>query len=151
ELRQQAGIKVGARNCRPDFTLALDGHTIAVEIDGRAYHDAEADRKRDAAILKTGQVESIVRIPASIVITDPKVAVWVVAHWFPAYFLDTVDRLIHRATTTYEIAFGDDSMTLIRVVDGVSDEIADMFENVYPSPVAVSLLAERRDSRWLQA
>lgn len=34
-----------------------------IELDGKAFHDAKADRERDREILETGQVDDIIRIP----------------------------------------------------------------------------------------
>jgi len=59
EYRQQ--VWVGRR--RLDFLMDCWGK-VTVEIDGKEWHDPEQDEKRDAEILESDLVDSIVRIPA---------------------------------------------------------------------------------------
>src|SRR5689334_10635520 len=46
---------------RLDFVVALDGHLIGFECDGKEYHDAFRDEWRDALILHTKEIETIYR------------------------------------------------------------------------------------------
>jgi very-short-patch-repair endonuclease len=50
-------------NFRLDFVITTGSRKIAIECDGKDYHDKERDKLRDEAILETGFVDTIYRIP----------------------------------------------------------------------------------------
>lgn len=60
----------GQENCqtrsgrfRLDFVMTIGNRKIALECDGKQFHDAERDQRRDEAILETGFVDTIYRVP----------------------------------------------------------------------------------------
>jgi len=62
ELEYKPQAKVG--DFRVDFLLGSDGRMVAVEADGRAYHDPENDRRRDDA-LKSLDISEVVHFTGS--------------------------------------------------------------------------------------
>lgn len=64
-IEREKECDVGYTSYRLDF-LIMDrssGATIGIECDGKAFHSVERDSRRDLAILSTGLVDQIVRIP----------------------------------------------------------------------------------------
>jgi hypothetical protein len=63
-LRRQHEVKTEAGNFRLDFLLThrTTGRPIAIECDGKDFHDATKDRSRDRAILRTGKVAALYRV-----------------------------------------------------------------------------------------
>ncbi len=60
-IKSQCPIETSFRNYRMDFVIACGHFSVCVECDGRDFHDFNADRRRDIAILTTGQVHEIFR------------------------------------------------------------------------------------------
>lgn len=48
---------------RIDAAYTINTRVIGIELDGKTYHDYERDKERDMAILATGEVHEIIRIP----------------------------------------------------------------------------------------
>lgn len=72
---------------RPDFILWTPGQITALECDGATYHpDPIRDDARDAALLESGMVDKVIRLPADLLRFRPKNAVWAVAQLHPAAF-----------------------------------------------------------------
>ena len=67
-LTYRAQAKVG--DFRVDFLLEPNGHKIAVEADGRAYHDPESDRQRDDALKGLG-ISDVIHFTGSRIHRDP--------------------------------------------------------------------------------
>lgn len=69
----QAGIEASPQvkiaHYRVDFLIQHKGRNIAVEADGAAYHEAERDAQRDAALKELG-VEEVIRFSGSAIWRD---------------------------------------------------------------------------------
>lgn len=67
-----------------DAVVHTPGKNTLIEYDGRAYHqDQEADDARSAAILETGLIDQIVRIPAVVLHERPGQAAYIVSRIHP--------------------------------------------------------------------
>ena len=66
-VRRQVEVETYRGRFRLDFVLERlsDGKAIGVECDGKNFHSAERDSKRDAAIVGTGVVDKIYRLRGS--------------------------------------------------------------------------------------
>lgn len=71
---------------RLDF-FTIDG--IGWEIDGKRWHDPDRDKKRDAAILRSGVVHSIIRIPAAALHYFPDACMACFTFWTSRQFPNT--------------------------------------------------------------
>ncbi len=67
----QAAVSTAAGTFRLDILLASDkGRRVAIEVDGREFHDPRRDHWRTVFILCTGQVDVIYRVPARAVYSN---------------------------------------------------------------------------------
>ena len=62
-IKGQEDCQTRLGNFRIDFVITTGSRRIAIECDGKDYHDKERDKLRDEAILETGFVDTIYRIP----------------------------------------------------------------------------------------
>lgn len=66
-----------------DSIFDCDGKLVAVELDGKQYHDAERDHRRDAVILHS--IDAIIRIPFASMHWYPEATMQVLGSWFPRF------------------------------------------------------------------
>ena len=62
-IKGQVNCQTNAGLFRMDFVLEANSRKIGLECDGKQFHDKQRDEIRDAAILETGFVEVIYRVP----------------------------------------------------------------------------------------
>lgn len=69
--------------CRVDCLIDCDGRSVVVELDGKAFHKADADARRDAHVLKN--VDAVIRIPFGALWFLPDATFDALATWFPRF------------------------------------------------------------------
>lgn len=62
-IESQVYCQTRAGSFRLDFVIAKGRRRIGVECDGKNFHDKKRDRLRDDAVLETGFVDTIYRVP----------------------------------------------------------------------------------------
>lgn len=71
---------------------------VALELDGRGYHDACDDEWRDIALLAAGHVREVVRVPGSVVVRTMEDVAWFLAQRVPESFtkrgIANLERLV---------------------------------------------------------
>lgn len=77
---------------RVDCLMDCNGKLVVVELDGKAYHRAEADQLRDAEILKS--VDAIIRIPFPAMWYYRYATFKVLGEWFPRLGLHADYQLV---------------------------------------------------------
>lgn len=102
DVRVATQVDVATRlgRFRPDFVVtAADGWRIGVECDGAAFHDTFRDAFRDAAILGSGAVDSIVRIRGTDLVTRPSDILYAFGMAFPRTFSARGHELARRTAS----------------------------------------------------
>ncbi len=62
-IKGQEACQTRLGKFRMDFVITTGNRRIAIECDGKDYHDEKRDGLRDEAILETGFVDTIYRVP----------------------------------------------------------------------------------------
>jgi very-short-patch-repair endonuclease len=97
-------------NFRVDAIFAYKARAIVVELDGRHFHDPEADAARDLILIKS--VSAVVRIPFRALWDFPRATLAVLNEWFPDRFFTGEDRhVISKGQLEYGL-FPQDGHTL---------------------------------------
>lgn len=73
---------------RVDFVFDITGEKVAVECDGKDFHDLVRDEWRDAAILGSGLVNEIVRLRGCDLYYRAEDCLFVLMQWHPRLFSD---------------------------------------------------------------
>lgn len=77
-------VQIGHR--RVDAFICLDGERIAVELDGKAFHNRDLDDARDRELL--ADIDHVVHIPYPAIKFYPDATFSVLACWFPQLAID---------------------------------------------------------------
>lgn len=87
ELVEQFWVRTkGNKFYRLDFVLIEDSERIAVEIDGKLWHNKEKDIDRDRAILESGYIDNIIRFSALNAKMYPEVIAYYLRKLYPNFF-----------------------------------------------------------------
>ncbi|QJE95993.1 hypothetical protein [Luteolibacter luteus] len=72
-VSRQVEIRTGLGLFRPDFVMEwpAGGRKIAVECDGKEFHEAERDARRDSAIVATRAIERVYRLKGADICWHP--------------------------------------------------------------------------------
>lgn len=85
---------------RLDFAISFESKIIAVECDGRAYHDRFRDEVRDAAILSQSAVETVYRFGGREILDHHTLCIAMIAavdsYVIDPTWIDRYQRLIHK-------------------------------------------------------
>lgn len=63
KIHRQFKVTCGSKIYRLDFALERNGRIVGIECDGKEFHDINQDSERDKAIISTGLVNRIIRLP----------------------------------------------------------------------------------------
>jgi hypothetical protein len=101
-LGAQITIQTVCGEYRHDFLLQHGQLNVAIETDGKAYHDPIRDLWRDSLILGTGTIDAIVRFSGTDLHRAPYDCLKMLAFWYPSLFSDrghtNLDQLSARST-----------------------------------------------------
>lgn len=87
QLLSQLSVETLCGQFIPDFVLELPaGRRIAIECDGRDFHDLSRDEWRDAMILGTGHVESVYRCRGSDIVGHIEDLLFLITQIEPQFF-----------------------------------------------------------------
>lgn len=120
----QAAVSTAAGTFRLDMLLASDkGRRVAIEVDGREFHDPRRDHWRTVFIIGAGQVDVIYRVPARAVYSNLVGVLAGLAAIEPGMFRSEETERWRIATERHSPAdcAGDDSFA-----DGGSDDNGDL-------------------------
>jgi len=95
ELHAQQTIKTISGNFRPDIVLKNGNKLIAIECDGKDFHEDDFyDEWRDVLILSSSKIETIFRLRGRDINSKPKDLIYFMANKEPDFFnIDMVLRL----------------------------------------------------------
>lgn len=79
----QVPVDTARGRYRLDTVIGRRGERIAIELDGKAFHSAESDARRDAAILEIGACDAVVRIRGRDVFGYPNLVWYILSRAFP--------------------------------------------------------------------
>lgn len=82
-LRSQAWIETTAGRFRLDLMVTAPGMRLAIECDGRDFHDGRRDEWRDAMALGDDQADAVVRFRGCDIHYSVDDCVAVLHHWYP--------------------------------------------------------------------
>jgi len=82
----QSWVKTRCGNYRVDFLLNRGALRLAVETDGKNFHDPIRDLWRDSLILGTGTIDAIVRFRGTDLFGFPNDCLYLLAFWYPKLF-----------------------------------------------------------------
>jgi hypothetical protein len=85
-VNRQHRISTICGEYRLDFLVRHQRSNIAIECDGREFHDQEYDFWRDALILSTKEVDDIVRLTGHQITFYLDASLYQLARWFPWLF-----------------------------------------------------------------
>jgi len=68
---------------RVDAFIETEGKTVAVELDGKNFHDQQSDFQRDKILL--GEIDAIIRVPFSSIWYYPHATFAILKTWFPRF------------------------------------------------------------------
>lgn len=75
-------------NFRVDALMALGDVRVALECDGKEYHDWRRDQFRDSMLLGEGHVTDVCRFTGSQIVSDTFACIRAIALWFPEFFTE---------------------------------------------------------------
>jgi hypothetical protein len=85
-LRSEVPVRTICGDFRLDFLVEVRGRAIAIECDGRGFHDYRRDFCRDSLILCSGAVEALYRIPGSSIWYHLDEVLYCLLQWEPDLF-----------------------------------------------------------------
>ncbi len=82
---------------RADFVLEKNGKVIAVEVDGKEYHNTEKDSIRDRGLMT--HYDDIIRFAGTDAIYTPSLCVWFLSRKYPWFFIADATGLLAKQFT----------------------------------------------------
>lgn len=97
QLEKQVEISTICGVFRLDFVATSDtGERIAFECDGAEFHEVRRDEWRDAMILGSGSIDSIIRLRGSDLTYHMEDVMLLLARWYPLLFSDRSEVTLNR-------------------------------------------------------
>lgn len=84
----QADMRTYCGTFRVDFLIANENRKIAVECDGKAFHETARDLARDTLILGSHAVDTIFRLQGSSIYWRIGDCLFLLSRYFPEFFTD---------------------------------------------------------------
>lgn len=86
DITNQVTIKTSRGLFRIDFAITTEEKRVAIECDGKDFHDAMRDEIRDDALLKEGHLDVIYRFRGRDLYYYPEDCLWLMSQFDPGLF-----------------------------------------------------------------